>query len=85
MLTDPDCIQCAIFFKVLEEYCEKNSIGFDSISKDDIPTQLAPLAYPTLKIQYHNAMGQLWVDVASMAYLKELSNDFQELFLEKHW
>ena len=85
MLTDKDCIQCAIFLKVIEEYCSKNRIKFEYIEKDDIPEQLRPFAYPTLKVQYNQAQGQLWVDVASLEYFKDLSNDFRELFLKKHW
>ena len=85
MLTDPDCVQCAILFNVMQEYCKKNLIKFDSISKDDIPKILRPKAYPTFKIEYFNAGAELWVDSGDFKFLKLLSDDFKELFLKKHW
>ena len=85
MLTDPDCIQCAILFKVMEEYCKNNLIEFKYIEDKDIPSVLRPKAYPTFKIQYFDAGAELWVDSADFDYLKTLSDDFKEIYLKKHW
>jgi hypothetical protein len=84
MITDPDCINCAVMEKVMEEYCAGNNpvIEFNIIKGEDIQPDFRPLSYPTFRLYEDQTHSVLRVSCTGLEPIKRHITEFQDYIEE---